>query len=172
MRKSNYPTTELSELSGSGFASETIGSLMDLSEKGIPKSDAELSERVTEYFTFCKERDHRPGVESLCLALATSRQNFWKWCNGDGGKSDAWRDTCLRARQLIFAFLEAAGTAGKLNPSTLIWLQKNWCGYSDSVTVDIPSTTAQFVNNSDIAAKMGLLVGTISEKGDNEDENF
>lgn len=158
MSRSNYPTTELETLNGSGFATKTIGSLMQLSKKGIPKTDAELSERITEYFTFCTQRDHRPGIESLCLSLATSRQNFWKWCNGEGGKSDVWRDTCLRARQLIFAFLEAAGTAGKLNPSTLIWLQKNWCGYTDNVVIETPATVSPFVNNAELAAKMGLMI--------------
>lgn len=136
MGRLNYPTQNLEELP-SEYVSDTVGSLIQLSKQGIPKTDNELSQRLDNYFAFCVERSMRPGIESLCLALGTSRQTFWSWCKGIGGKSYEWRQLCVNARQVIVSFIENAGLNGKLNPATFIFCLKNWAGYSDSPIQDV-----------------------------------
>lgn len=137
---SNYPSNQLKDLSGTEFVGNTVRSLVELSKLGIPKSDTELEERITEYFEHCIKNNSRPGIESLCLSLSTTRQNFWNWCNGCGGKSQEWQHQCVLARQVIVAFLESAGLSGKLNPATSIFLLKNWANYTDSNNLAIEQT--------------------------------
>lgn len=137
---SNYPTNQLKDIEGSDFVGITVRSLVELSKLGIPRTDQELDERITEYFEHCIQNNSRPGIESLCLSLSTTRQNFWKWCNGEGGKSQEWQHQCVLARQVIIAFLESAGLSGKLNPATGIFLLKNWAQYSDSSSLSIDHT--------------------------------
>ncbi len=136
-KNSNYPSNQLKDLNGSEFVGSTVRSLVELSKLGIPKNDLELEQRITEYFEHCIQNNSRPGIESLCLSLSTTRQSFWKWCGGEGGKSREWQHQCLLARQVIVAFLESAGLSGKLNPATSIFLLKNWANYSDSNNMTI-----------------------------------
>jgi len=133
----NFPSEQLNRLSGQDFVGETVSNLMELHSLGIPKDTEELKDRIDKYFMFCKERNFRPGIESLALALGTNRQNFWKWCNGNGGKQKEWQDVCCQAKQVVLAFLESAGLSGKLNPATLIFSLKNqgW-NYTDNQTVE------------------------------------
>ena len=135
MGKLNYPGQQLAEVD-TDFIGSTVNSLMELGGRGIPNSDNDLQQRVDSYFRFCEERQMRPGIESLCLALGTSRQNFWKWCAGAGGKSLEWQHICQSARQVIIAFTETAGLSGKINPASWIFILKNWAGYADSVPAE------------------------------------
>ncbi len=136
-KNSNYPSNQLKELEGSAFVSATVRSLIELSKLGIPQTDVELTNRIDEYFQHCIQNNSRPGIESLCLALSTTRQSFWNWCNGTGHKSKEWQHQCLLARQVIVSFLESASLSGKLNPATSIFLLKNWASYSDNNNIAI-----------------------------------
>ena len=131
----NYPSQEIAAISGE-FVGTTVSCLRDLQKLGIPKTDEELKERIDDYFNFCVDNQFRPGIESLCLSLSTSRQNFWVWCSGGGGKSKEWQQNCLKAKQTIIAFLESCGLSGRLNPATMIFCLKNWAGYTDSSTLE------------------------------------
>lgn len=128
--------SKLQELNGSSFVGETVTNLLQLSKLGIPRTDAELTERINLYFQFCVQTNTKPGVESLALSLSTSRQNLNNWCHGLGGKSEEWVNQCLLAKQIIVSFLESASLSGKINPATSIFLLKNWASYRDSVEVE------------------------------------
>ena len=164
--KSNVYSNQLKEMEGSEFVGVTVRSLIELSKLGIPKSDQELEQRITEYFQHCIQNNSRPGIESLCLSLSTTRQNFWKWCGGDGGKSPEWQHQCLLARQVIIAFLESAGMNGKLNPATSIFLLKNWANYSDSSIPVIEQTEKKYRSVEDLPM-FRELNDYESEDGDN-----
>ena len=107
-KNSNYPNNNLNKLDGTEFVGNTVACLMELSNKGIPKNEQELEDRIMAYFTFCCENDFRPGIESLALSLGTSRQNFWLWCSGRSSREYEWAELCLRARQAIIAFIESS----------------------------------------------------------------
>lgn len=133
--KSNYPPAQLNELSGNPFVSDTVRKLRALSGDK-PKTVTELQQRIDDYFRFCAENNLRPGIESLSLSLGVSRQSFWNWCEIGKANVPQWRDTCLQARQLIIAFIEAASMAGRLNPATGIFALKNIAGYSDTYSFE------------------------------------
>ncbi|MCM1189374.1 MAG: hypothetical protein NC541_08765 [bacterium] len=147
-RNSNFPSNQLNNLPPE-VCKATVDNLKELSSMGKPKTEAELKERINQYFDFCAAKGFRPGIETLCLALGgISRQSLWVWCNGGAGKSQEWADICNTAKQFILGFLEQLSMTGKINPANSIFYLKNWAGYSDAVTVE-PVSTVQKVLTGD-----------------------
>lgn len=119
------------------FVTDTVENLKKLTTHGIPNDTEDLQKRIDAYFSFCATASMRPGIESLSLSLGCTRATFWNWCSGKSRKGDPeWQQTCLRARQIIIAFLETASLNGKINPATSIFMLKNWAGYADSCVLD------------------------------------
>ena len=117
------------------FVGETITNLKQLYDRGKPKDDAELENRIDEFFAFCQKSAMRPGIESLCLSLSISRNTLWHWRRGEGCGPE--RQAIIeKATMFIAAFLEQANLTGHLNPATGIFLSKNWLGYKDSVNLE------------------------------------
>lgn len=135
---SNYPTAQaarvLSEESGD-FTKDTINSILALGQKGKPRNETELKERINDFFSFCSQRNIKPGIEAISLSLGVTRATFWNWTNGIG-VSGEWQDICVIAKQSIIAFIEAAALSGKLNPATSIFILKNVGNYKDSYSFE------------------------------------
>lgn len=139
-----YPNSNIDDALQADFVQDTVNSLMELSNQGIPQNTDELKRRISDYFSFCADRGMRPGIESLSLALSTSRQNFWAWTQGKY-KDAEWQEICQQAKQVIISFLEAASLQGRLNPATSIFLLKNWANYADTVTFETGETQQKAV---------------------------
>ena len=150
MSKSNYPNSQVDNLPAE-FVVDTIGSIQELAAgKKItrdPAMDLDFENRVQQIIEFCKSRGMRIGIETLCAGLGTTRQELHNWENGVGHVSQRRQEGVKQIKQLIYAFLEQAGMSGKLNPTTYVWLSKNWMQYSDLVKIettqqrnDIPMT--------------------------------
>lgn len=114
---------------------ELIGNLMQLRAKGIPETDSELEERISQYFSFCQNSSIRPGIESLCLSLNITRTTLWRWSQGTNC-SKRRQQAVLAAKQLIGSFLEQALLSGSVNPVSCIFLLKNWMAYRDSISIE------------------------------------
>lgn len=143
MSKNNYPQAGLNDLPA-GTIQKTVSSLMELREKGKPKDNEELKQRIDEYFNFCQNSSIRPGVETLALALGISRVTLFQW--GRGVNCDAERTEIIEAaRALINAFIEQCVLSGKISPPCGIFLLKNWMNYRDTVSIEesIPITATQ-----------------------------
>ena len=153
-----YPNSnsQLDDALQADFVENTVNSLMALSNRGIPKDSVELRQRISDYFSFCADRGMRPGIESLSLALSTSRQNFWAWTQGKY-KDAEWQEICQQAKQVIISFLEAASLQGRLNPATSIFLLKNWANYSDNYTLETGEAQTQKVLTAGALPKLGTL---------------
>lgn len=148
-KKSNFPSNQLNDLPPE-VCRDTVNNLRELADKGRPETEAELQERIDQYFEFCAEKGFRPGIETLCIALHCTRQSLWQWCRGDGGKSREWADICNSAKQFIVGFLEQLSLTGKLNPANSIFYLKNWANYSDTVTMEPVSTPKQYISTEEL----------------------
>ena len=91
----------------------------------------ELQERITKYFEWTIEKDMRPGIEMLALAIGVDRTTLWRWSQGGGTKAKI----IGQARQLIATLLEQWALTGKINPTTHCFLAKNHFGYADEFTL-------------------------------------
>lgn len=139
MSKSNYPNAQIDNLPAE-YVAKTIGSIQELAANGKitrdPLMDQDFETRVQQIIEFCKNRGMRIGIETLCAGLGITRQELHNWENGVGNVSQRRQDGVKQIKQLIYAFLEQAGMSGRLNPTTYVWLSKNWMQYSDLVQIE------------------------------------
>lgn len=161
MSKSNYPNSQIENLPAE-FVVETIGSIQELAALGKitrdPEADQSFEDRVQMIIDFCKNKGMRPGVETICAGLGISRQELHNWENGVGNVSVRRQEGVKQIKQLIYAFLEQAGMSGRINPTTYIWLTKNWAGYRDQIEIN----TVQ--NESDIPIMSREEIHEIAEQ--------
>lgn len=138
----NFPSQQVSSLP-EDFTRKTIQSLMELNEKGKPKTNRELQERIDDYFQFCARSGCRPGVEGLCMSLHISRTTLFRWSHGQD--CDPQRQEIIeRAKMFIASFLEQAILRGKVSPPSGIFLLKNWCSYKDTLSFENIDSTGAF----------------------------
>jgi hypothetical protein len=102
-------------------------------------SDDAVKDRIHEYFTYCIEKDMKPGVEGMCMALGISRSTLWDWEVGrsrsepNGSRSDIIK----KSKQFLAQYLEGLAQNGKINPVTAIFMLKNHFNYKDSQDINI-----------------------------------
>lgn len=153
-KRSYLPTSEEIQ-SKPGELSQMTRQAMELANwERIDIKDADqIEERCKEYFSYCIERDIRPFVEGLCLALGTNRQSLVNWEHEKSRRGD-----CIRkSKQTIKALLERWGLENRLNPATLIFLYKNIAGYKDVVTLEPQQTQSSMADKSPEDIKKQLL---------------
>lgn len=141
MQKPNYPGQQLADLPDE-FVQETVQSLKQLNDLGRPETDAEVQERINQYFQFCQDTGNRPGIESLCLALHISRTTLFNWVRGYGCSPER-KQIAERAKSFVGAFLEQSVLRGKISPPSGIFIMKNWLGYKDTISLEETAITKE-----------------------------
>lgn len=125
---------QVTEMDGKPFVGETLRSLEELRKLPQPKTDAEVEQRIDDYFRFCERTDIRPGIGGLAFALHVDRTTIYYWSTGRGC-SQRKQKAVQRARSFIELFLESAFQSGKINPVSGIFLLKNWFQYRDNIEI-------------------------------------
>lgn len=97
----------------------------------------QVEARIQEYFDICVERDMKPSVTGMALALGISRMTLWEWRAGRKHKSKEIIDTIKRAHAVLNFMMEDWMLNGKINPVSGIFLSKNNFGYSDKSELEI-----------------------------------
>lgn len=134
MAKNNYPQAGLNDLEPE-VVHHFVSSLRELHDMGRPQTDAEVEQRINDYFSFCEQSNIRPGVETLCLALHISRTTLFRW--GNGIECSTFRQEVIQsAKSFIGAFIEQCVLGGKISPPSGIFLMKNWLNYKDTISFE------------------------------------
>lgn len=128
-RANNVPQRSLDQIPPEKVKT-IVTDLLQLHNMGACETDGEVEQRIQQYFQLCRETSIRPGVESLSAALHIDRTTLWRWEQGQGC-SRRRTDAIRAAKSMINSFIEQAALSGLANPVTLIFLAKNWMGYSD-----------------------------------------
>lgn len=101
----------------------------------LPRIDtddpAQVGERISEYFRLCVERDMKPSVAGMAMALGVDRRTMWQWVSGMTHKSREVTDTIKRGYLILNSMMEEWMQNGKINPVSGIFLMKNNFGYAD-----------------------------------------
>lgn len=102
-------------------------------------SDQEVSDRIQEYFKYCIDKDIKPGVEGMAMALGINRRTLWAWETGElrSTVSSSRMDIIKKAKQFLALYLENLAQNGKINPVTAIFLFKNHFNYVDKQEFEI-----------------------------------
>lgn len=134
MAKNNYPQAGLDDLEPE-VVHHFVSSLRELHDLGRPKTDAEVEQRIDDYFSFCERSSIRPGIETLCLSLHISRTTLFRWGNGIDC-SNQRQEIIQSAKSFIGAFIEQCMLGGKISPPSGIFLMKNWLNYKDTISLE------------------------------------
>lgn len=134
MAKNNYPQAGLDDLEPE-VVHHFVSSLRELHDLGRPKTDAEVEQRIDDYFSFCERSSIRPGIETLCLSLHISRTTLFRWGNGIDC-SNQRQEIIQSAKSFIGAFIEQCMLGGKISPPSGIFLMKNWLNYKDTISFE------------------------------------
>lgn len=101
----------------------------------MPKIDTDdpvqVEDRINDYLRLCAERDMKPSVAGLALALGIDRRTLWTWVTGQRNKPREVVDTIKRAYLILNSMMEEWMQNGKINPVSGIFLMKNNFGYTD-----------------------------------------
>lgn len=125
-------------------------------------SDAEVEQRIQDYFSYCIDRDIRPGVEGMAMALGVNRRTLWDWEQGNTRNSSVVRSDIIRkGKQFLALYLENLAQNGKINPVTWIFMMKNHFGYKDSQDINIIPT-----NNNDTTVPLDDIKKLLQDQHD------
>lgn len=137
-KNSNWPAAQQPELPAEKMAAQ-VRAMEELRE--LPaidyKDPRQIEERIKLFFNFCAQNELRPTVELMALSIGVSRVSLWYW-EQEGSRRG---EVISKAKQLLAALIEQWGVCGKINPSVMIFLQKNHFGYKDNITLEANQTT-------------------------------
>ena len=128
--------------------------LMRLPEIDIRNID-EVNQRLDDYFMLMGERDVKPTVAGMAMALGVSRQSLWAIANNApmGGKGNLpnlpadCTDSIKKAYHMMELMWEEYMVHGKINPVTGIFLAKNNFGYQDKQEMVLTPNTSDTVQS-------------------------
>ena len=89
------------------------------------KSNAELAQRLSDYFTFCAQNNVIPTVEEMCLYT---------------GLNLTTAEIIKKAKAFMRVFDAKLVVSGKMNPVTYIFRAKNYYGMTDKQEVEVTKT--------------------------------
>ena len=130
--KSNYPsqmkkyvenTTPKPEIS------RIIGESYQFFKRKPCKDNAEVAERLNEYFQICYQYGQIPTVEDMALSLGIDRTTLWDWTQRTKNRERA--EMIQRAKEILAAIDAKLVTEGKIIPVTYIFRAKNYYGMKD-----------------------------------------
>ena len=136
---SNFPNAQLPDVDP-GEMALAISEQLELTKwEHIDITQPEqIRDRIERYFKWCVQKDHKPHVEEMALALGTTRQSLWNWQQQGGERGEI----ISLAKQLLASLHESWGLNGKLNPATFCFIAKNHFGYVDNLCVDVSAMNA------------------------------
>lgn len=114
--------------------------------KDLPRVDFNdvdaVKARIDWYFNECIARGIRPGVEGMCNALHTRRQELHKWTTGERRAGQGHREVILDAKQVLADMMEQYMLNGEINPVAGIFLSSNQFDYDRNATVTLQTQQA------------------------------
>jgi transcriptional regulator with XRE-family HTH domain len=114
------------------------------------QSDAELAERIDDYFRRCALRGQVPTVEEMCMSTGYAQSTIWDWENGRRqGFSNSTAEIIKKAKDVLKTFDAKLVISGKLNFLAYCFRAKNYYGMVDKQEMVV---TPNVNNDSDYNA--------------------
>lgn len=115
----------------------------------------EVNQRLDDYFMLMGERDVKPTVAGMAMALGVSRQSLWAISRGVPTGGDGYKtalpaevaDSIKKAYHMMELMWEEYMVHGKINPVTGIFLAKNNFGYQDKQEMILTPNTSDTVQS-------------------------
>lgn len=114
----------------------------------LPKVDTDSPEqvetRIKWYFNHCAEKDIKPSVAGLAVALDTDIHTLKRWATNERRNGQPHGTLIKRAINIILYSVEIYSQDGKMNPAIAIFLLKNHGGYTDVQQLTVEAKQAEF----------------------------
>lgn len=146
--------------------------IRNLGLQGKPKTQEEMQDRITEYFTLCQEAQLNPTVEGLALAVDYDRRSLFEISKGTFNQP--FMDIIKNAKDFIANYDAILAASNKMNSAVYCFRSKNFYGMKDTVQVeavsnqsgDVPNQTGAILENlpeaPDIEVKAEVIESKIS----------
>ncbi len=153
----------------------TSVSLQLLNLPSIDLHDPEAVQgRLNEYYNLMAEKDMKPTMAGLALALGTTRQTLWAIKNNQpmGGNGNlpnmppAVTDLIKKAYLLMETLWENYMSNGKINPVSGIFLGKNNYGYQDKTEYVLTPNQQQDNNYDPDSIRQRYLIDSTDSEND------
>ena len=115
----------------------------------------DVEQRVTEYAMSCRASGLRPNPPALAAWLGITSDDLATWLTGVG--TEEQRKTAARIYQFLHQSFADTALAGKVPSATVIFLAKNWFGYSDAVRLETASTVDRKKSLDELAKEAASL---------------
>lgn len=131
------------------FAAEVLSSLSKTMLMPRVQSNAELVDRLDQYFQMCVNQKIPPTWEGAALFCGYGRSMFWEWMSKrkkgfpdpvDGLYTDS---IIKRAREIFAAYDGTMAISGKINPVAYIYRSTNFYGMVNKQSVALEPITDQ-----------------------------
>ena len=136
--------------------------------------NAQVSQRIGEYFQICEQREMKPSLSGMAMALGVDRDTVRRWAAGAiPGKPKDVCGTIKKAYQILNFMIEEYMQNGKINPVSGIFLMKNNFGYRDQTEVVVTpnQVNADVPTQAEIEARYRDALPPADE-GENETDTF
>lgn len=155
----HYNPAPVPENSEPGGNAQMVAKLMKLYNLPKCKTDADVQQRIYDYFDWCIETDTKPSVAALATALGIDRRTLWEWETGRAFAGTHRSELIKHAKSVMNAMMEEMMQTGKINPVVGIFLLKNNMGYRDQSDVIITPNQplGEMQNKEAIEAKYAEL---------------
>lgn len=161
LREENGECYGVTNSEGAGKYIESALEMWDLPKIDINDAD-QVEERVKWYFRHCGEKELKPSVAGLAVALDVDRRTLCRWANGETRNDQPHCLTMKRAINIILYNLEIYSQDGKMNPAIAIFLLKNHGGYTDQqqITLEAKQNNIESPQLADVMEEYALPEGS------------
>ena len=173
--KHNFPAAIIQPESDEDKAivSNLLGEVFTEYKQPKVTSDAQLQQRLDDYFTRCAQRGQIPTVEEMCMATGYTSSTCWDWEHGrNKGFSSETSEIMKKAKEFLKTFDAKMVVSGKLNFLAYCFRAKNYYGMVDKQEhVITPNTvdenySAENIRDRYLLEKGGILHGDDTAEGD------
>lgn len=167
----DVPLTPEGELDRA-MVSKTLNSILDAVKQPRVQSDAELEQRLTNYFQYCADHGITPTMEEMSLYIGYS----YSWvravrCGFKQGFSPRTKEILERVKNIFGTYDAKLAVAGKMRDAIYIFRSKNFYDMRDQqdVVLNTDVTTERELSREDME-KWFLDDGAVETEFADEDE--
>lgn len=153
----NFPNAAGQRDLSDGLYSKHLRDTLNAYKQTRVRSDEELEQRLSDYFTYCAANDIIPTVEEMCLYTGYSAFTVHDWETGRRkGFSPETAQIIKKAKSFLAVFDAKMVITGKLNPVAYIFRAKNYYGMKDQqdITVSPADPLGDTLTREEIAKRL------------------
>lgn len=111
-----------------------------MGQRGKPKTQRDMEDRIDEYFQLCQSYGLNPTVEGLALAVDYDRRTLFEIQKGN--QNQPFMDIVKKAKDFIANYDAILAASNKINAAVYCFRSKNFYGMKDVQQVEVTPTAS------------------------------